>query len=143
MEASIKAFFAERKVAIYPPDGMGFDHCERSGLVIDGAFTSGSTHADEFIGPLSRVGHALHAELRDDEIARTMEWLRARQEEAACGRDGFDEDVGAGGAARACGASPRGHRPRGDGPQLRVDGCHRHVQKRGHRAGLAGERGRR
>ena len=74
LEASIKAFFAERKVAIYPPDGMGFDHCERSGLVIDGAFTSGSTHADEFIGPLSRVGHALHAELRDDEIARTMEY---------------------------------------------------------------------
>ena len=28
LEASIKAFFAERKVAIYPPDGMGFDHCE-------------------------------------------------------------------------------------------------------------------
>ncbi|MCZ8092497.1 MAG: ankyrin repeat domain-containing protein [Acidovorax sp.] len=74
LEDSIKAFFASRKVAIYPPDGMGFDHCERAGLVIDAAFTSGSTHADEFIGPLSRVCHALHADLRDDEIARTMEY---------------------------------------------------------------------
>lgn len=74
LEAAIKAFFAARKIAIHPTDHLGFDHCERSGRVIDAAFTSGSTDVGDFIQPLSKVCHALHAELVDDEVARKLEY---------------------------------------------------------------------
>lgn len=74
LEAAIKAFFAARKLAIHPTDHLGFDRYERSGLVIDAAFTSGSTDAEDFIKPLSKVCHALHADLVDDEDARKLEY---------------------------------------------------------------------
>ena len=74
LEAAIKAFCAARKITIHPTDHLGFDHYERSGRVIDAAFTSGSTDVGDFIGPLSKVCHALHAELVDDEVARKLEY---------------------------------------------------------------------
>ncbi len=74
LEAAIKAFFAALKIAIQPTDHLGFDHYERSGRVIDAAFTSGSTDVSDFIGPLSKACHALHAELVDDEVARKLEY---------------------------------------------------------------------
>lgn len=74
LEAAVKAFFAARKIAIHPTDHLGFDHYERSGRVIDAVFTAGSTDVGDFIGPLSKVCHALHAELVDDEVARKLEY---------------------------------------------------------------------
>ncbi len=74
LEAAVKAFFAARKIAIHPTDHFGFDHYERTGRVIDAAFTSGSAAVGDFIGPLSKVCHALHAELVDDEVARKLEY---------------------------------------------------------------------
>src|SRR3989344_1337378 len=74
LEAAVRAFFAARKISIHPTDHLGFDHYERSGLVIDAAFTSGSTDVGDFIKPLSKVCHALHAELVDDEVARKLEY---------------------------------------------------------------------
>lgn len=74
LEAALQAFFAARKHAIHPPDGMGFDHYQRMGLVIDAAFTSGSADAADFIQPLARACRALHAEMVDDEVARRREY---------------------------------------------------------------------
>lgn len=74
LEAAVKAFFAARKIAIHPTDHLGFDHYERTGLVIDAAFTSGSAEVGDLIGPLSKVCRALHAELVDDEVARKLEY---------------------------------------------------------------------
>jgi len=74
LETAIKDFFSARKLAIHPTDNLGFDRYERSGLVIDAAFTSGSTDVDDFIRPLSKVCHALHADLIDDEVARRLEY---------------------------------------------------------------------
>lgn len=74
LEAAIKAFCAARKITIHPTDHLGFDHYERSGRVIDAAFTSGSTDVGDFIGPLSKVCHALHAELVDDEVAHRLQY---------------------------------------------------------------------
>jgi hypothetical protein len=74
LEAAVRAFFAARKISIHPTDHLGFDHYERSGLVIDAAFTSGSADVGDFIKPLSKVCHALHAELVDDEVARKLEY---------------------------------------------------------------------
>ena len=72
--AAVKAFFAARKIAVHPADSLGWDGYERSGLVIDAAFTSGSTDAGDFIRPLAKICHALHAELVDDEEARKLEY---------------------------------------------------------------------
>src|SRR3989338_7591902 len=74
LEAAVRAFFAARKLTIHPTDHLGFDHHARSGLVIDAAFTSGSADVGDFIKPLSKVCHALHAELVDDEVARKLEY---------------------------------------------------------------------
>lgn len=74
LETAIKDFFSARKLTIHPTDNLGFDRYERSELVIDAAFTSGSTDVDDFIRPLSKVCHALHAELIDDEVARRLEY---------------------------------------------------------------------
>ena len=74
LEAAVRAFFAARKISIHPTDHLGFDRYERSGLVIDAAFTSGSADVGDFIKPLSKVCHALHAELDDDEVARKLEY---------------------------------------------------------------------
>lgn len=74
LEAALQAFFAARKRAIHPPDGMGFDHYQRMGLVIDAAFTSGSADAADFLQPLARAYRALHAEMVDDEVARRREY---------------------------------------------------------------------
>ncbi|MES2611060.1 MAG: ankyrin repeat domain-containing protein [Pseudomonadota bacterium] len=74
LQAAIEAFFTARKIAVHPTDHLGFDHYERAGRVIDAAFTSGSTDVGDFIGPLSKACHALHAELVDDEVARKLEY---------------------------------------------------------------------
>ena len=74
LEAALQAFFAARKRAIHPPDGMGFDHYQRMGLVIDAAFTSGSADAADFLQPLAHACRALHAEMVDDEVARRREY---------------------------------------------------------------------
>lgn len=71
---AIKAFFRARKVDIHPTDNLGFDAYERTGLVIDAAFTSGSTDVDDFIRPLSKVCKVLHADLKDDEVSRRVEY---------------------------------------------------------------------
>src|SRR3989344_1911547 len=44
------------------------------GAGLEAAFTSGSTDVGDFIKPLSKVCHALHAELVDDEVARKLEY---------------------------------------------------------------------
>ncbi len=74
LEAAVRAFFAARKLTIHPSDYLGFDRYERSGLVIDAAFISGSADVGDFIKPLSKVCHALHAELVDDEVAHKLEY---------------------------------------------------------------------
>lgn len=74
LTVAVQAFFAARKLDIHPPDPMGFDAYERSGLVVDAGLTSGSTHVDDFIKPLSKVCHVLHAELMDDEVAHKLEY---------------------------------------------------------------------
>ena len=74
LEAALQAFFAARKRAIHPPDGMGFDHYQRMGRVIDAAFTSGSADAADFLQPLAHACRALHAEMVDDEVARRREY---------------------------------------------------------------------
>ena len=70
----IKAFFRARKIDIYPTDGLGFDTYERTGLVIDAEFTSGSTDVNEFIKPQSKVCQVLHADLKDDEVSKRLEY---------------------------------------------------------------------